>query len=99
MPDLNFGIGFTIFFPQGDGGAEYEPITSDGVGFRTAEATGTIEYPSTTAFGGDRIHFSTGFVAERRPQTPTVCLDAVSIVEWRSNAQWKRASDKCKPTP
>ena len=44
-------------------------------------------------------HFSTGFVAERIPQTPTVCLDAVSIVEWRSNAQWKRASDKCKPTP
>ena len=47
----------------------------------------------------DNIHFSTGFVAERRPQTPTVCLDAVSIVEWRSNAIWKRASDKCKPTP
>lgn len=41
----------------------------------------------------DNIHFSTGFVAESRPQIPTVCVDAVSIIEWRSNAlsiiEWK----------
>ena len=47
----------------------------------------------------NNIHFSTGFVAESIPQTPTVCVDAVSIVEWKADAQWKRASDKCKPTP
>lgn len=99
MPDINFGIGFTIFFPQGEGGAEYEPITIESYGARVAYGEALTEYPDILAVGGDRIHFSTGFVANRRPQTPTICLDAVSIVEWKADTQWKRVSDKCKPTP
>jgi hypothetical protein len=45
------------------------------------------------------IHFSVGFVVNPKPATPTICLDAVYVQEWRVDAAvWKRATDKCKPT-